>query len=175
MGWINQISDVLQKYTGAQASSPPPNATADFAKVAESAPPSAVSGAIADAFRSDSTPPFAQMLSQLFANSDPNQRAGILGQLLSAAGPAALSSGVLGSLASSLQGAKAGGTPVVTPEQAQQITPDAVHQLAQHAEKQDPSVIDRAGEFYAEHPKLVQGLGAGALALMMSHLSRQQH
>jgi hypothetical protein len=173
MGWMNQISDVLQKYTGAQASAPPPNAASDFAKVAENAPSSAISGGIAEAFRSNNTPPFAQMVSQLFGQSDPTQRAGILGHLLSAAGPAALSSGGLGSLVGALSGA--GAKANVTPEQAQQISPDAVRQIAEHAEKQDPSIVDRAGEFYAQHPRLVQGLGAGALAIVMSHLSRQQH
>jgi hypothetical protein len=48
-----------------------------------------------------------------------------------------------------------------------------VQQLAEHAERQDPSVVQRAGEFYAQHPDLVKTLGAGALALVMSHLSRK--
>jgi hypothetical protein len=49
----------------------------------------------------------------------------------------------------------------------------AVQQLAEHAEKQNPSVIDHASQFYSQHPKLVQALGAGSLALIMSHLSRR--
>jgi hypothetical protein len=47
-----------------------------------------------------------------------------------------------------------------------------VRQLAEHAEKRDPSVVERAGEFYAQHPTLVQGLGAAALALIIRHVSR---
>jgi hypothetical protein len=44
------------------------------------------------------------MLSSLFANSNPDQRAGILNQLVSALGPAALSSGALSNLGGLLRG-----------------------------------------------------------------------
>jgi hypothetical protein len=53
------------------------------------------------------------------------------------------------------------------------VSPEAVHQLAEQAEKNNPSIVDQASRFYAEHPTLVQGLGAGALALIMSHMSRR--
>ena len=62
----------------------------------------------------------------------------------------------------------------ITPQQAEQLPPDAVQELAKHAQQQDPSIIDRAGSFYAQHPTLVQGLGAGALALIMSRMSNRQ-
>jgi hypothetical protein len=89
--------------------------------------------------------------------------------LLSAVGPAALGSGVLGSLAGLLRG----GNDEVSPEQAKQVSPETVQQLAEHAKKQDPSIVDQASQFYSQHPKLVQALGAGSLALIMSHLSRR--
>lgn len=156
---------MLQQYatgTGATADS-----EKDFDHVAQTASPQHLAGGLAGAFRSDGTPPFAQMISSLFANSDGQQRAGILGHLLNAAGPGA-ASGVLGSLL----GGSAQGQP--TPEQAQQVSPEAVHDLAQQAEKNNPSIIDQAGQFYAQHPTLVKSLGVGALALVMSHMSRQQ-
>lgn len=74
MGWIDRVGGLLQKYAGASASSPPPGAADDFAKVAQSAPPAALSGGLAAAFRSGSTP-FSELVSQLFAQSDPAQRA----------------------------------------------------------------------------------------------------
>ncbi|MFL6463085.1 MAG: hypothetical protein ACJ73N_01565, partial [Bryobacteraceae bacterium] len=79
-----------------------------------------------------------------------------------------LGGGILGSL-----GGLLGGGSKVTPEQAQQVPPEAVHQLAEQAEKNNPSIVDQVSHFYAEHPTLVQGLGAGALALIMSHMSRR--
>jgi hypothetical protein len=169
MSWINEVTDVLQRYRNAPASTAPDSAPADFAKVAEHAPPAVISSGLAEAFRSPSTPPFSQMVSQLFGQSDTGQRAGILNHLIAAAGPAALSGGLLGSLTGALSGPR----PSITPEQAQQVDPAAVRQLAEHAQKQDPSIVDRAGEFYAQHPKLVQGLGAAALALVMSHVSQR--
>ena len=135
--------------------------------MAQNAPPSNLAGGLANAFRSNQTPPFPQMLSTMFSNSNGEQRAGILNHLLGAAGPSA-GAGLLGSL-----GGLLGGGSQVTPEQAQQVSPDQVHQLAAQAEQNNPSIVDQASRFYAEHPTLVQGLGAGALALIMSHMSRQ--
>ena len=89
MSWFNQVTDILKQYTGASPSATPPNAQADFAKVAEQAPPSVLSSGLAEAFRSQSTPPFAEMVSQMFGQSDGGQRAGILNHLIEAAGPAA--------------------------------------------------------------------------------------
>lgn len=168
MSWLNDVGDLLQQYKGTGA--PPPSTSADFQKVSASAPASAMSSGVAEAFRSQNTPPFADMLSQLFGQSNAGQRAGILNQLIAAAGPAVLSGGLL----SGLTGSSGGAAPTITAEQAQKIDPEAVRQLAQHAEQRDPSIIDRASEFYAQHPRLVQGLGATALAVIMSHMSKQQ-
>jgi len=168
MSWFNQVTDILKQYTGASPSATPPNAQADFAKVAEQAPPSVLSSGLTEAFRSQSTPPFAEMVSQMFGQSDGGQRAGILNHLIEAAGPAALSGGMLGNLT----GGSAGSRPTITSEQAEQIHPDTVRQLAEHAEKTDPSIVERASSFYAQHPTLVQGLGTAALALIIRNMSK---
>ena len=168
MSWIDQVGGLLQKYSDASGSSPAANAVADFAKVAQRAPASELSSGLSAAFRSSNIP-FGEMISQLFAQSDPTQRAGILSHLLAAAGPAAASAGGLGGLAGLLPGAAS----VLSPDQAQQVPSETVRQLADAAAKRDPSIIDRAGEFYAQHPTLVQSMGAGALALIMSHLSQR--
>jgi len=169
MGLLNQLSGLLQQYRGASASAPPPNVEQDFGQVAQHVPQAEISNGLSDAFRSNETPPFGQMVSQLFARSSGDQRAGILNHLLASAGPGAL----LGSLPAALSGLFQGRSSV-TPEQAEQIPPDAVQHLAEHAEKQDPSIVDRASQFYAQHPTLVQGLGAGALALVMSRISQHR-
>jgi hypothetical protein len=168
MSWLNQVSDILKQYSGASPSATSPNAEADFSKVAEQAPPSVLSSGLSEAFRSQSTPPFGEMVSQMFGQSDGAQRAGILNHLIEAAGPAALSGGLLGNLT----GGSAGSRSTITPEQAQQIHPDTVRQLAEHAERSDPSVVDRASSFYAQHPTLVKGLGTAALALIIRHMSK---
>lgn len=167
MSLIDEFGALLGKYKSASASAPPPGVDADFAKVAEKTPTSAISSGLAEAFRSKSTPEFGDMISQLFAQSDSTQRAGILNHLLAAAGPALGSGGALAGLSGLLSGS------TVAPEQAQKVSADAVRQLANEAHKRDPSIVDKASEFYAQHPTLVKGLGAGALALIMSHLSQR--
>ena len=56
-------------------------------------------------------------------------------------------------------------------EQDQRVPPQAVELAAEHAQHQDPSVVERASDFYSQHPKLVQALGAGAALLVLKHLS----
>ncbi|MBV9300635.1 MAG: hypothetical protein JOY62_05015 [Acidobacteriaceae bacterium] len=140
------------------------NAEQDFEEVSQTASESHLASGLAQAFRSDQTPPFGQMLGNLFSNSNGQQRAGILNQLLSSVGTGA-SGSVLGNLL--------GGASQVSPEQAQQVSPEAVQQLADRAQRNDPSIIEKVSGFYAQHPTLVKTLGAGSLALIMSHMSRR--
>lgn len=155
---------LLQQYAGGQPSNT--NVEQDFEHVSQNVSQSHLAGGIANAFRSDQTPPFAQMVSQLFSQSNGQQQAGILSRLVGAAGPAA-ASGLLGNvLGGGVQSSQ------ITPEQAQQVPPSAVHELAAKAEQNNPSIVDEAGSFYAQHPTLVKTLGAGALALVMSHMSQ---
>jgi hypothetical protein len=166
MGFSNLLN-VLDQYRNASPTNPPANVHQDYEKVAQNAPQGSLAGGLSAAFNSDQTPPFGQMLGTLFSNSDPQQRAGILNQLISSAGPSLLASGALGGLSGMLRGGQ------VTPEQAQQVPPEAVQQMAEHAQRQNPSIVDQASQFYAQHPKLVQSLGAASLALIMSHLSQR--
>ena len=52
------------------------------------------------------------------------------------------------------------------------MSPQDVHELAQRAEQSNPNIINEASSFYAQHPTLIKALGAGALAMVMSHMSR---
>jgi len=157
---LSNLMNLLQQYAGGTSNTA--NAEQDFEKVSQAAPQQHLAGGLAEAFRSNQTPAFGQMLSTLFSNSNGQQRAGILNELLGAAGPAG--AGILGNLL--------GGRTQVTPEQAQNVPPEAVNQLAEHAQQNDPSIVDRAGNFYAQHPTLVKALGAASLAFVMSHMSR---
>jgi hypothetical protein len=165
---LSHLFGILQQYRGASAANPPATVEQDYSQVAQSASQSHLASGLSEAFRSNETPPFGHMLNTLFRNSDGQQRAGILNQLLAAAGPSVLASGGLSSLAGLLRGGNN-----VTPEQADQIPPETVQQLAEHAAKQNPSIVDQASEFYAQHPTLVKALGAASLALIMSHLSKK--
>ena len=160
---LSNLMGLLQQYANPGTANTG-NVEQDFEQVSQAAPQSHLAGGLAEAFRSTQTPPFPQMLSSLFSNSNGQQQAGILNHLLSSAGPSA-GSGILGSLI--------GAGSQVTPEQAQRVPPETVHQLAAQAEKNDPSIVEKASSFYEQHPTLVKALGAGSLALIMSHMSRR--
>jgi hypothetical protein len=162
----------------------------DFDQVSQQAPPAVVSHGVAEAFRSDRTPPFPNMLGQMFGQSDPNTRAGILNQLLAVAGPALLSGafgrgGAMGSsmgggIGGILGGLLGGGgfsqstTPQITPEQAAQVPPEAVEELAREAQQRDPDVITRLSDLAAQNPAIVKGLGAVAVGIALKHLAGQK-
>jgi hypothetical protein len=166
---LTDLVGILEQYRNASVANPPQNVQEDYQQAAEAVPSSHLADALSAAFRSRETPPFSQMLSNLFANSNPDQRAGILNHLMGAIGPSALGSLALGSLGGLLRNTNAN----VSPEQANRVSPQDVQQLAAHAEQQNPSVIEHASQFYSQHPQLVQALGASSLALIMSHLSKR--
>ena len=175
MGLFDQLSGVLQQYTGSAASGQAPaDVNQHFDQVAQAASPNVLAEGLSAAFRSNSTPAFGDMLSTLFNQSSGEQKAGVVNQLLASAGP-----GVLSQLAAGGGGAAAlasllgSGQKQITPEQAQQISPEAMQQLATHAEKADPTIIDKASSFYAEHPTLVKTLGGAALTIALAKLAER--
>lgn len=169
------LGGLLSQFNQANAS--PQQAEEQFDQIAQAAPQDQLSSGLTQAFRSDQTPPFPQMAAQLFGNSNPNQQAGMLNQILGSLGP-----GVLSSIAGSVLGGGLGGlfggnhaqgqAPQLTPEQASQVSPDQVRQIAEQAEQHNPSVVDRMGDFYAQHPGLVKGLGGAALAIALGHMAQ---
>jgi hypothetical protein len=164
------LGNLLQKYLNVpdrQAAEVPDH----FDQVARHAPPDVMSGGIADALRSDQTPPLGQMVSEMFARGNPQQQAGMLNQILGSLNPAVVGSlgGVLGGLA----GQARGGQVEVTPEEASRISPQQVQDLANHAENANPSVFDKLGGFYAQHPDLVKTLGSAALAIALAKMANR--
>ncbi|MBV8730301.1 MAG: hypothetical protein JO336_10890 [Acidobacteriia bacterium] len=167
MDWMNALQDVVQRYTGESggAAPAPQDAHQDFQQVSRTAPRDVVASGISQAFRSDQTPPFGQMVANLFGQSDPNQRAGLLNRLLGSVGPgAATTLPGLGGLSSLFA------TGTVTPDQATQVSPDQVQQMATHAERQNPSVVDEVSHFYAQHPDVMKAAGGLALTIALQHM-----
>jgi hypothetical protein len=164
------LDNLLKQYADTHPASPA-QAETDFDQVAQSVPRSDLAQGVTEALRSDQTPPFPQLVGQLFNSGDPGQRAGMLNELLGGAGP-----GVLSSLGGMLGNFFGGGSnevaPRLTPEQASAMTPEQVKQIAEKAEQDNPGIVDRMGEFYAEHPQLVKGLGGAALALVLGRMAQ---
>ncbi|MDQ6894091.1 MAG: hypothetical protein M3167_15595 [Acidobacteriota bacterium] len=140
-----------------------------YDEVVRGVPQGTLAEGLSHTFNSDQTPPFEHMVSGLFGQSNPDQKAGLLNQVLGSLGPGTAAQ-ILGSLGlGSLAGAAASGG--LTPQQAQQVSPEAVQTIAQQAAKKDPTIVEKAAGFYAQHPTLVKAIGAGALALLMSKIS----
>jgi hypothetical protein len=153
MAWTDTLQELLQRYSGqgGGTAAAPADPHRDFQQVARTAPSEVVAGGLSQAFRSDQTPPFAQMLATLFANSDPNQRAGLLNRLRAA-----------------LEPGTAGGT--VTPQQASQVSTQEVQQMAAQAERRNPSIVDEVSGFYAQHPQVVKAVGGLAITIALQHM-----
>lgn len=170
------LGNLLQQYAN-QNPANPQQAENDFDQVAQAAPRGDLAQGVSEAFRSDQTPPFPQMVGQLFGQSDSGQRAGMLNQLLGGLGPGILGSlagGALGNLGNLFggNGNNNAQAPQISPEQASKMTPEQVQQIAEKAEQDNPGIMDRMGEFYAEHPQLVKGLGGAALALVLGRMAQ---
>jgi len=166
------LMDILQQYIGGTPIGGTNSAHEHFDEVARAAPPEVLGQGVADAFRSDRTPPFGDMVGQMFGQSNPQQQAGVLNQLLRSIGPGALSAlggGILGKMSASAPVT----SPQLTPEQASQVTPTQVQEIATQAEQHDPGVLDKIGGFYADHPQLVKTLGSAALAIALAGVARR--
>lgn len=170
------LGNLLNQYLGGGAGGGNiSQANDDFDRVAQNAPPDVLARGVTGALRSDQTPPFPQMVSQMFGQSNPNQRAGMLNQLLATLGPTVMASlanrgGGLGGLGGLFGGGNAPAQ--VTPEQASQVSPEEVRELAEKAEQENPSIVDRMGDFYAQNPTLVKAIGGAALAIALGHMAQ---
>jgi hypothetical protein len=162
------LGGMLQQYLGGGQGINHTQAVDDFDRVSQQVPREDMARGVTQAFRSDQTPPFPQMIGNMFGNSNPDQRAGMLNQILATVGPSLLSGGAGGILGNIL----GGGQNRITPEQASQLSPDQVSQIAAQAEQHNPGIVDRMGDFYAEHPTLVKSLGGAALAIALGHMAQ---
>ena len=62
----------------------------------------------------------------------------------------------------------------MTPQQAEQVSPEAVQTIARQASRTDLSIMDKAAGFYAQHPTLVKTIGARAGASHVEDLPGEE-
>jgi hypothetical protein len=149
MGLLDLAGGLLQQYLNAKPGQANADAAQHFDQVAQQAPTDVLSKGLAEAFRSDDTPAFAQMAAQMFAQATPEQKQALLEQFR----------GLLGKAAPALQG---GG---------QNVTPAAVQSALEQAHARDPSILDRVSDFYAQHPGLIKTLGGAALTIALAKMA----
>jgi hypothetical protein len=164
------VGSLLKQYTGgaAAAAAPAQDVNAHFDQVAAAAPAGTLAAGLAAAFHSDQTPAFGNMLSGLFEKSTGEQKAGLLNQLMANVTPAMLSSIAGGGALAGLL--KSGGQ--ITPEQAQQVSPQAVQEIAAQAKAANPSIVDSVSNFYAQHTTLCKTLGGAALSICLAKVAQ---
>ncbi|MDB5759200.1 MAG: hypothetical protein JWM30_2489 [Burkholderia sp.] len=83
---------ILDQYSDPSVQADQPQVEQDFDHIAQHAEPEMLEQGMSHAFRSDQTPPFGNMVGQMFGQADSGQRAGMLNQLIGALGPAVIGS-----------------------------------------------------------------------------------
>lgn len=165
------MMDILGRYAEEKRPPlPPPDIEHDFDEVAHEAGPDAMQDGIAEAFRSDETPAFEEMVAHLFENSGPRVRAGLLDNLLAGLNPHHAGRTTLGDVwRRYAAGAR------VDPDQAANVNRAEVQEVARQARKQNPGVLERVSRFYARHPEIVRSLGQVAMGIALSKMARRTH
>lgn len=137
-----------------------------FDQVAQAAPSDVLAHGLQAAFQSDATPAVGEMVGQMFANSNPQQQAGMLNRVLGSLGPGALGSLLGGTLGKVM----APGSTQISAEQASQLSPQQVQEVVQQAHDADPGIVSELAGFYAQHSTLINTLGGAALAIVMAKM-----
>lgn len=153
----NAVEGLLQQISSLGNAPVPSQVQDQFHQIATSTPPDVLSQGLNEAFNSNQTPPFAQMVGHLFGHADNQQKSGIIGALL-------------GGLGAGARPALAQAGINTSPEQATQLSTDQVQQIATHAQQANPGVVAQMSSFYAQHPVLVKSLGAAAMAIVLGRM-----
>jgi hypothetical protein len=158
MSILDDLGGILNQGSSA-TEVPDEQAMQQLQQAANQMPQPQLGGLLSDIFQSPETGTFGQNVSQMYSQSNPQQKAGILNRLIQSAGPGMPANIGLGGLAGML-----GGNTQITPEQTSHVQSEHVEQMANQAQQQNPGIVQEAANFYAQHPMLVQSLGAGVAA-----------
>jgi hypothetical protein len=166
------LMDVLGQYSR-EPYKQPPHVIEDFDQVTHEVAPEDLEDGLVDAFQADETPPFEDMVGQLYDRSDDDTRAGLLNEILGSL-PGGLAGGLAGGALGGLLQRFGQGNPRISPRDAHDIPARDVQVAAREAAKTNPGVLQKVGRFYARHPQIVQVLGQAALGIMMRNLARRR-
>jgi hypothetical protein len=174
MSQEKDVSSVLQQYAAETGVYSIEKVEQDFVQVTQQVPTEQVTSGLSEAIRSEQTPPFDQVVGQSFEQGDPQQRAGMLNHLLDGASPSMLNTLVQNGVPQDALQVMAGQEHAVTPELADQLHPGLVQQVAFDAQQENPDVIDRISNLYAENPGLVKTLDGGTLSVALSKIAENR-
>jgi hypothetical protein len=168
------IGALLQKYTAIGEVHSVEKVEHDFDQVVRQTPREEITNGLSEAFRSDQTPSFGQMVGKVYGEGNPEQRAGMVNLLLEGAGANMLDSINHESLLGGMVIQHVSERVAITPEQAAQLMSEEVELLANQAEKENPAIVDMISNFYAQNPTLAKPLGGDALSIAMDKIAQQQ-
>lgn len=174
MSLEKDVSSVLQQYAAETGVYSTEKVERDFVRVTKELSAEHVTNGLSEALRSEQTPPFDQVVGQSFEQGDDEQRAGMLNQLLDGAGPSVVKPLVENGVPHDALKCSEKQEPAVSPELAGQLHPELVQQVAREAHQENPEVIDKMSNFYAEDPALVTTLGGGTLSVVMSKIAENR-
>jgi hypothetical protein len=174
MSQEKDVSSVLQQYAAETGVYSIKKVEEDFVQVTQQVPTEQVISGLSEAIRSEQTPPFDQMVGQSFEQGDPQQRAGMLNHLLDGASPTVVNTLVQNGVPQAALQSIEGQENAVTPELAEQLHPGLVQQVAFDAQQENPDVIDRISNLYAENPDLARTLDGGTLSVALTKIAESR-
>ena len=163
------LGSLLQQHAGHVTAADPDGVAQAFKHIVGEQPQSSVAQGIARAFLSDQTPPFAQLVSQLFLRSDTGLRTELLNLLLDNVSPTMLSAlaGSVGTLFTE------NGHPHLSAEQIADITPPQVAEIAAVAQQHNAGVVERIATLFAQHANVFNGLDSDILKVALGTMAQQ--
>ena len=163
MGFLDQISGVLNQYTSGQTVSRE-QAHADYDTIAEKVPSNVLASAIGPALASLGSSEVETRVRNSATEMTSALRGQFLQQLLGAVnGGGGNASAFLSRL----------GLDTSIAQQPQNASPEDVGKVAAQLHQSHPNAFNAAMEFYNRHPTLVKVLGTAAIAKIAQHLSMQ--
>lgn len=163
------VSDILEQYADTAACAGHDDARNDYGRIAGLAPRDILKGALMRAFDAAPTAPFAEIVARLFAQANPQQRAGMLRILIEAAGPDEVTQGVL----SHVPGRVPEASDEITGRDADKVKPEAVRELTTHAGRRTPGVVEAISAFLVGHPDLVKTLDHATLVAALHDIAER--
>lgn len=162
------LGTLLQQHAGHVTAADPDGVGQAFRHVVGEQPHASVALGIAAALRAAETPPFAQMVNQLYVHSDESLRTDLVNLLLDDVSPAMLTA-LAGSIGD-LMGQN--GHPRLTAEQVAEIAPAQVAEIAAVAEQHNPGILDRVATLFAKQHDVFGALDSATLKVALSHMAQ---
>jgi len=163
MGFMDQIGGLLNQYTGGGGPYSQAEAAEHYDQIHQAVPTDLLGSIIGPALGALSTDHVQDRIYDSAQAMQPAQRAGFLESLL---GAFQSSCANIPALLAQL------GINQAVASNPYNATPEEVAKLAAHAHENNPSVLQQAMSFYAQHPTLVKMLGTMAIASIAKNLSQ---